>query len=174
MHRTEINYDHRQAFTMPKQHDFIRSERKMWPSPCVAEEAVGPLCGELRICYFRWRVRVLSRISSQMCCSWNLQMFLLRDGLVTDIHSLLYGPSGVMHLPTHFGETVQTNMMTRGVTMVIEGVRGPEMFFQPFPKSPCRPTYIFLFAIHLVTLIPTNYPTFLNGIIPFLGDHQWS
>ena len=55
-----------------------------------------------------------------------------------NVCSPLDGPSCVMHLPSHYGEVVQTDVMPKGVTMVIDGGTGPEMFFQPFLKSPCR------------------------------------
>ena len=62
-----------------------------------------------------------------------------------DIHGLLDGPNGIVHLPAHCGEIVHT-----------DGGRGPEIFFQPFPKGLCRLPYLFLLAIHLVTLRPVD------------------
>ena len=62
--------------------------------------------------------------------------------------------------------------MPRGVTMVLDGVKGSELFPEPFPKSPCRLPHVFLIAIYLVTLVPVDYPTFLIDIIQFFGSHQ--
>ena len=53
-----------------------------------------------------------------------------------DVYGLFGGPSDVVCLLAHYGEIVHTNVMPRGVTMIIGGGRGPEMFFQPYPKSP--------------------------------------
>ena len=87
------------------------------------------------------------------------------------VHGLLDSPSGVVCLPAQYGEIVQTDSMPRGVTMIIDGGRGLEMFFHPFPKSPCRLPYILLVAIHLVTHIPVDYPI-VSNINPFLGGHK--
>ena len=41
--------------------------------------------------------------------------------IILHVHVLLYVPIDVVHLPTHHGASVHTDMMTTGVTMVIEG-----------------------------------------------------
>ena len=41
------------------------------------------------------------------------------------VNSLLDGPSGVVCLPDHYGEIIHTDAMPRGVTIVIDGGRGP-------------------------------------------------
>ena len=46
-----------------------------------------------------------------------------------NVHGLLDGPCDDVHLPVHYGETVHFDWMPRGITRVIEGGRGPEMFF---------------------------------------------
>ena len=89
-----------------------------------------------------------------------------------DVHGLLDGPSGGVCLPAHNGEIVHTDVMPKCVIMVIDGERGPETFFQPFPEGPCRLPYVFLLIIHLVTLRPLDYPTSLSDIIAVLGGHQ--
>ena len=38
-----------------------------------------------------------------------------------DVCGLLDGPDDVLHLPTHFEKLVHADVITRGVTMVIEG-----------------------------------------------------
>ena len=48
------------------------------------------------------------------------------------MYDLLYGPSDAVHLPTHYGEIVHTDVMTRGHTMVKDGGGGPEVFLKPF------------------------------------------
>ena len=45
-----------------------------------------------------------------------------------DVYGLLYGSSDVVHLPTHCGKVVYTDVMTRDAAMVIDGGRGPEIF----------------------------------------------
>ena len=86
-----------------------------------------------------------------------------------DVLGHLGVPSDGVCLPAHYGEIVHTNAMPRGVTMVIDG--GPEVFLEPFPKSSCRPLYVFLITIHLTTLLPVDYPTCLSNIIPALWGH---
>ena len=60
------------------------------------------------------------------------------EGLIVepDVYSLLDGPGDVVHLPTYYGEIVQTDAITRGVTMVKDGGGDREIFLEPFPKSP--------------------------------------
>ena len=62
------------------------------------------------------------------------------EGLIIDpdIYGLLDGPGNVVHLPTNYGEIVQTNAITRGVAIVIEGGGGPEVLLDPFLKSHCQ------------------------------------
>ena len=58
-----------------------------------------------------------------------------------DVHGLLGGFSGVVHIPTHYGEIVHTDALPRDVTMVIGGGRGLEMFFHfPLADSPMYPS----------------------------------
>ena len=54
-----------------------------------------------------------------------------------NVHGLLDGPGDIMHLSTYYGEIVHPDTVSRGVTMVIDGGRGPKMLLEPFPKSPC-------------------------------------
>ena len=77
-----------------------------------------------------------------------------------------------MHLLSHNGEIVHTDVKTRGVAMVIDRAVGPEMFLEPFTKSPCQFTYALLLATHLVTLGPADYPTLLSDLIPVFGSHK--
>ena len=41
-----------------------------------------------------------------------------------------------------------------------------------FPQNSHRLPYVLLIAIHLVTLVPVDYPTFLSDIIPILGGQE--
>ena len=45
-----------------------------------------------------------------------------------DEHGLLDGFSDVVHLPAYCGEIVHTDAKQRGVTILIDGERGSEMF----------------------------------------------
>ena len=86
------------------------------------------------------------------------------------VHGLPYSPSDVVCLPTHCGEIVHTDMMTRDVAMVIDGVRGPKVFLDPFPQCPCRFCYVLLIVIPLITLVTVDYLAFLCDVVPILGD----
>ena len=52
-----------------------------------------------------------------------------------DVHGLLEGPTGVVCLLADYGNVVHINAMPRGVTMVIGGVRDPEILFQLFSET---------------------------------------
>ena len=53
-----------------------------------------------------------------------------------DLHGILYSPSDIVFLPTHYGEVVYPDVIARDVTMVIDGGRGPEVLLEPFLKHP--------------------------------------
>ena len=89
-----------------------------------------------------------------------------------DVHGLLYGFWGVVHLPAHYGEVAHFDMMTCDVSRVIDERRGPKVFLEPFPKGPCRFPYALLITIQLVTLLPIDYSAFLYDVAPILGGHQ--
>ena len=88
-----------------------------------------------------------------------------------DVHDLLDGSCHVLHLPTYYGEVVHPSVMPCGVGMVIYGRRGPEMFFEPFPKGACRLPYE-LITLQPITLVPVDYSTILCDDIPILGGYQ--
>ena len=49
-------------------------------------------------------------------------MFPVKGWIIDhDPHDLFDGPIGIVHFLDHYGETVQTDVMPRGVTMVIDG-----------------------------------------------------
>ena len=50
------------------------------------------------------------------------------------VHGLLDGPSDVMCLPLHYGKNVHTDAMSRGVTMVIDGWKGPRDVLSAFTQ----------------------------------------
>ena len=85
------------------------------------------------------------------------------------VHGLLYGPCGVVHLPTNHGEVVQTDVVTSDVGMVIHGERSPNVFLKPFLKGPYRFPYVLLTTIQSFTLIPVDYSTFLCGVVYIVG-----
>ena len=104
---------------------------------------------------------------------WNLPMYSIEGWVIDpDVHGLLDGPGNTVCLPTHYGEIVHTDSKTGGVTMGIDGVRGPEMFFESYPKSPFQFICVLLFTTCLGTLEPIDYPTFLDDLIPGFGGHQ--
>ena len=78
---------------------------------------------------------MLNKTMSHMWDSWVL-LNVYFEWWITDLHlhSILDGPDKVAWLPTDNVEIVQPGMMTWGVSMVIYGVRCPEMFFKLSPK----------------------------------------
>ena len=54
--------------------------------------------------------------------------------------------------------------MSSDVGMVIHGERVPEMFLEPFPKCPCRFSYLFLITLQPVTHVPLDFSTFICDI----------
>ena len=60
--------------------------------------------------------------SSQMCGSWNLPMFLLRDGSFTlmNIVSLMFTGNTIV-LPSHNTKIIQGYFMACGVLVVYDG-----------------------------------------------------
>ena len=87
-------------------------------------------------------------------------------------YSLLDGPDDMVCLPTQCREVINTDGMTRGVAIVIDGGGCLEMLLEPFPKSLCQVTSVLLLTTHMVTLEPAGYPIFLSNVIPDLGSHQ--
>ena len=88
------------------------------------------------------------------------------------VHGLLDGSCDVVCLPTHNGGVVHLNVMTCSVGMVIDGLKGPERFLEPFPKGPCRFPYVLLTTLQLVTYVTVDYSTLLCDFAPELGGHQ--
>ena len=56
--------------------------------------------------------------------------------------------------------------------MVMNWGRSPEMFFKPFPKSPCRLPCVLLITLWPVTPIPVYHSTFLCDVTLVLWGHQ--
>ena len=88
-----------------------------------------------------------------------------------DAHGLLDG-SYVLPLPTHYGEVINTDMITCSVDMIIDGGRDPKMFPDPFPKGPCKFPYTFLIRIQSIPYLLVDYSTFLCDGILVLGGNQ--
>ena len=89
-----------------------------------------------------------------------------------DVYGLLDGPCDVVHLPTHYEEVINPDVMTCGVSMVIDGEKSPEMFPKPFLIGPCRFPYVLLIILRSVTLVPVDYSTFQCDVFPVLWGHQ--
>ena len=88
-----------------------------------------------------------------------------------DVHGLLCSCCDVAHLPTHYGEVVDTDVMTSDFGIVIDGGRSIMVFHKPFLKGPCRFLCVLLIIIKFVTLIFVDYSTFLCDVVPILGDY---
>ena len=142
--------------------------------PLCGRGRSGPSVGAIEGCYLRWRVWVLSRTSSHMWGNWELASVPVK-GWITDpdIHGLFYGSSGVVCLPIHHGEVVHTNVITRGVVMVIDWDKGTQSVPWAFAKGPCRfplctPHYN---PVHH-TYIYWFYFAFLCDGVSILGGHH--
>ena len=98
-------------------------------------------------------------------------MFLFRDGLFTLVYnvSLIHLQRFWSSLPT-MPKVIYGNIVTSGVTMVIDGVGCLEMFFEPLSKSSRGFTSVFLITLHPVTLVSVNDSTFLLDDILVFGE----
>ena len=106
------------------------------------------------------------RTSSQMCASWYLPRFLLRDGSLTLMNmASLIGSGNALGFPVHYREIVQFYGMTHGVVVVTDGGGGSWMFLGPISKGPSSFTNVFFCTFQMVTLIPVYYPTFADNVI---------
>ena len=52
-----------------------------------------------------------------------------------DVHGLLDGPSDDICLPAYNNETVNTDKMSNGLVVLVDGGGDSEMFFEPIPKG---------------------------------------
>ena len=122
--------------------------------------------GKCLFIYFNCISGDLTSTSSQICGSWYLPIFLLRDGSLTlNQHSLSDCSSHALVIPAHNAEIVQGHFMTRGLKVVIDGWWWPQVFPESFSKCSASLPYVFFLAVHPTTLIPVYHPTFLQYVI---------
>ena len=122
---------------------------------------------------YRWEVsfEVEDRGAEQDCIPYVMQLEIanvpVKEWIIDPhVHGLLDGTCSVVHLPTHYGKVVHTDVMTRDVAMVIHERQGPKVFHKPFPKGPCRFIYVLFITFQFVTLIPVDYSVFLCYVVP--------
>ena len=94
------------------------------------------------------------------------------EGLVIDpdVHSLFDGPSDGMYLPAYDGEIIQTDRMSHGLAMLINGGAGSEVFFEPIPNGPSQIPDILLLRFFLGAFVPVDYPTLLISRLLVFGS----
>ena len=66
---------------------------------------------------------------------WLVELaIVLTEGWITDpdVHSLCYGPGGVVCFPDNYGDIVHSDVMTSDVGMVVGEGRGPKVFLKLF------------------------------------------
>ena len=145
----------------------------MWSKLCAsyltyAWERCGPLWGQQWRYYLKWKAGVSCRTSSQMWGSWNLAMFLLGDHWFQCAWPpWWYWWCCVLPYPLwrncpHWWDNQRWFHGHRWV-------RSPEMFLEPFIKSPHWFIYLLLLTTHMVTLEPVNYPALLSDLTLSLG-----
>ena len=78
---------------------------------------------------------------------WNLPLFLFSAESLALMYIAFLTLLVTVHLLTHYGETVHTNVMTWGITLVIDGGGDPDIFLEPFPQRPCWLTYVLFFKV---------------------------
>ena len=84
--------------------------------------------------------------------------YLSVKGWIIDpnVQSLFYCPNLVQVLPTNNFEIIDGNTVTTGVTMVIYGRGGFQVFLEPFYKSSRGLSNIFLITVCPVTMITVD------------------
>ena len=88
-----------------------------------------------------------------------------------DERCFLYSPSDALGLPTHYGETVQSDEVTCSVAMVINWEGGPKMFLLSVPKGPTSFTDVLHHASWIVTLISVDNTSFVGDVILVLWGY---
>ena len=83
---------------------------------CLLVSSGGATMPDVIGIYFNFNSGDLASTSSQMCGSWNLPMFLLRDGSLA-----LMKIASLMFLPAHNAKLVQGYLMTCDILLVYDG-----------------------------------------------------
>ena len=118
--------------------------------------------------YFKFNSGDLASTSCQMCGSWNLPIFLLRDESLTLIDCFFDVSGNAVVLPAHYAEIVQGHITTCDVLMVFDGGWCSHVFPESFSKSSAWISNVLIFKIHPSTSVPLDHPTFLQyGILIF-------
>ena len=61
-----------------------------------------------------------------------------------DVHGLLDISCDSLWFPVNNSETISVDWVSCGVAMLVDGGRGPKMFFEPVPKCSTRFSNVFL------------------------------
>ena len=124
------------------------------------------------VVYLSLRSGEFTNISSNVCGSWHLPIFLFRDGSLTllRIESLMHLVI-VLVLSAHNTEVVNGSVMTSGVVMVTDRWGGLHIFFESFYKCSAWLHNIFLLIVHPATCVSIYHPTSLDDGVSVLGVH---
>ena len=123
--------------------------------------------------YLRLKAGVLNRTSSNMVGQLELANVPIEAWIIDPhVHDLLAGHCNAVCLPTHYKDVFHPGVMTCGVGMIIDRVRGLETFLEPLPRGPCRFPCVVLLTLQPFTVVHVDYSGFLYNIFPILGGHQ--
>ena len=93
----------------------------------------------------------------------------LKGVLHTDKHSLLDGPGLAVYLLMNNVELVAIHGVSCGVTMVVYGGGGLEMFLDSFPQGSARPPYVGAGTFELWALVMVDNPSLVGFGVLVLG-----
>ena len=82
-------------------------------------------------------------------------------------------PGEVLLLPTYYAEIFKWGSMTCGVTVVIYGGGGLQMFFVPLSKCSWCFSNILLISFQPITFEPINYATLFCYVVFIFWCHQF-
>ena len=117
---------------------------------------------------------LLLRTSSHIWGRWYLPMFLFRDGPFNSyVHGFFNQPRETLFLPTHYLKVVKCGSVTWGVTMVMNGWGGLEMFFKSLSKWSWCFSNVLLITFQSVTFESVNYPTLFCYMVFIFWCHQF-
>ena len=88
-------------------------------------------------------------------------------------HWFFNQPGEVLLLPTYYAEIFKWGSMTRGVTVVMYGAGGLQMFFVPLSKSSWCFCNILLVTFQSITFEPINYATLFCYVVFIFWCHQF-
>ena len=77
-----------------------------------------------------------------------------------NVYSLFDQPDKIVFLSPHYGEIINSGVMTCDGSVVMYGGGVFQMLFKPFTKGSGSLSYILILTLHPITLVPVNDATF--------------